>query len=174
MARTWLENSFDTAAQTVQAGKNRMVGANFAKAVYGTPQQQENFAEVMRGVAKANGVKDPEAFAKGAQNLMETLQLTGKVPGIGSPTGGRIAANEMASTSAAASIADSVSTTPLRGVSRKLRQWAMSGNYEQLAKTLTAPDSVDQIVKLARYNPQTLTAQYYAAGALGLLNERDQ
>lgn len=173
MVRTWLENAFDAAQQTVQAGKNRMSGANFAKAVYGTPQQEANFLETMRGVAVANG-KNPDDFAKGAKNLMDVLQLTGKVPGIGSPTGGRIAANEMAASSGAASVAESISAAPLSSVARKLRQWSMQGNYKQLAEVMTSPDSIDKIIAMGKYKPSTTTAQYFAAGALGLINESDQ
>jgi hypothetical protein len=172
MARTWLENAFDQAAQKIQAGENRMVGANFAKTVYGTPQQEANFVEVMRGVASAHG-KNPDQVAQGAKNLLEVLQLTGKVPGMGSPTGGRIATNQMAGSSAAASVADSVSAAPFAGISRKLREWAAQGNYKALAEAMTAPDSVDKLAKLARYNPKTATAQYMAVGILGI-NERGQ
>jgi hypothetical protein len=173
MARTWLENSLDQSAQKIQAGENRMVGANFAKSVYGTPQQEANFSEIMRGVAVSHGKspQDAEQFAKGAKNLIETLQLTGKVPAVGSPTGGRIAANEMAASSAPASVAESLSAIPFSGVARKLRQWAMQDNYKALAEAMTAPDSIDRIVAMGKYNPKTATAQYYAASVLGLITE---
>lgn len=173
MARTWLENAFDQSAQKIQAGENRMVGANFAKSVYGTPQQEANFSEVMRGVASSHG-KTPqqaEEFSKGAKNLIETLQLTGKVPAVGSPTGGRIAANDMAASSGPASVAESLSAAPFSGVAKKLRQWAMQDNYKALAEAMTAPDSIDRIVAMGKYNPKTATAQYYAASVLGLITE---
>jgi hypothetical protein len=33
---------------------------------------------------------------------------------------------------------------------------------------MTAPDSVERLAKLAKYNPKTTTAQWMAAGILGL------
>lgn len=171
IARTWLENAFDTATQRVQAGENRMMGANFAKAVYGTDQQIANFAETMRGVAISNGAKKPDDFVKGAQNLMKVLQMTGKVPGIGSPTGGRIASNDMARSNIAAGALETVSASPGRPLAGKLRDWAMQGNYKKLAEVLTDPNSIKKIEALGKYQPDTTTAQ---ALAIGLLNASAQ
>lgn len=173
VARTWLENAFDQAAQKTQAGENRMVGANFVKGVFGTPQQEANFAETMRGVAMASG-KNPDKVAKGAQTLLEVLQLTGRVPNIGSPTGSRINSNQLASSSQAASVAESISAAPMTGIAQKLRQFAMRGNYKALAEAMTSPDSIDKLAALARYNPTTATAQWYAAGILLSASESDQ
>lgn len=167
IARTWLENAFDQATQRVQAGENRMMGANFAKSVYGTDQQIANFSETMRGVAISNGSKDPDGFVRGARNLMEILQMTGKVPGIGSPTGGRIAANEMARSSMVAGAMESVSTAPLSPMSTKIRDWAMQGNYQRLAEVLTSPDAIKKIQELGKYKPTTTTAQALAASIIG-------
>lgn len=167
IARTWLENAFDTATQRVQAGENRMMGANFVKSVYGTDQQIANFAETMRGVAISHGIKKPEEFVAGAKNLMEVLQLTGKVPGIGSPTGGRLASNEMARSSKVAGAMEAVSTTPLAPTASKIRDWAMQGNYKRLAEVLTDPDSIKKIQALGKYKPSTTTAQALAISILG-------
>lgn len=165
IARTWLENAFDQAAQKVQAGENRMVGANFTKAVFGTPQQEANFLETMRGVAKAQG-KDPEAVARGARNLMEILQSTGKVAGVGSPTGGRIASNEMARSSKSAAALESVSAAPLRPMANKLREWAMGSNYRKLAEILTDPNAIDKIIQIGKYKPTTTTGMALTIGLL--------
>lgn len=165
MARTYLENTFDQAAQRVQAGENRMVGANFAKAVIGTPQQEANFLETMRGVARASG-KNPDEVARGAKNLMEILQATGKVPGAGSPTGGRIASNEMASRNSWAAGMEMVSTAPAAPIAKRIREWSMGANYKRIAEVLTAPDSIDQLIKIGKYKPTTTTSMAFAAGLL--------
>lgn len=162
IVRTWLENAFDAATQRVQAGENRMIGANFAKGVYGTDQQIANFAETMRGVAVSHGAKDPDQFVKGAKNLMEVLQMTGKVPNIGSPTGGRLPTNEMAQRSNVATTAELISTQPLAAPARALRVFVGQRNYKKLAEILTDPDSVQKIEKLGKYNPSTTTAQALA------------
>jgi hypothetical protein len=165
IAKTYLENAFDQAAQKVQAGDNRMVGANFAKAVFGTPQEEANLLEVMRGVAKANG-KDPDELVRGTKNLMEILQSTGKIPGVGSPTGGRVATNELAKRSTFAAGLEMVSAAPLAPISARIREWAMGGNYRRLAEILTAPDSIDRIIKIGKYKPTTVTSQALAVSLL--------
>lgn len=165
MVRTWLENAFDGAAQKVQAGESRMSGANFTKAVYGTPQQEANFAEAMRGVAAANG-KDTDDFVRGAKNLMEILQATGKVPAAGSPTGGRLPTNEMAGRSGWATSLETISSAPLRPMAKKIREWAMGGNYRKLAEILTAPDSIDKIIQIGKYKPTTTTSMALTIGLL--------
>jgi hypothetical protein len=119
----------------------------------------------MRGVAVANG-KNPDDFARGAKNLMEILQSTGKVPGVGSPTGGRIASNEMARSSKWAAAMESASATPLRPMANKLRELTMGSNYRKLAEIMTAPDSIDQIIKIGKYKPQTETSMAFAIGLL--------
>lgn len=166
IARTWLENAFDAATQRVQAGENRMIGANFAKAVYGTDQQIANFAETMRGVAVSNGAKNPDQFVKGAKNLMEVLQMTGKVPNIGSPTGGRLPTNEMTQGSNTAAIMETISAQPLNPTAKKLRQLASQRTYSQLAEILTSPDSIQKIEQLGKYGPRTTTAQALAVSIL--------
>lgn len=166
IARTWLENAFDAATQRVQAGENRMIGANFAKGVYGTDQQIANFAETMRGVALSNGVKNADEFVKGAKNLMEVLQMTGKVPNIGSPTGGRLPTNEMAQRSNVATVAESISTQPFTASAKALRVFVGQRNYKKLAEILTDPNSVQKIEKLGKYNPSTTTAQALAVSII--------
>jgi hypothetical protein len=165
LTRTWLENAFDESAKKIQAGENRMVGANFTKAVYGTPQQEANFLETMRGVAKASG-KDADAFAKGAKNLMEILQATGKVAAAGSATGSRLPTNEMARRSTTAAGMEMISANPTGPVAKRLREWSMGSNYRKLAEVLTDPKSIDKIIQIGKYKPTTTTSMALAIGLL--------
>jgi hypothetical protein len=119
----------------------------------------------MRGVAKANG-KDPDELVRGTKNLMEILQSTGKIPGVGSPTGGRVATNELAKRSTFAAGLEMVSAAPLAPISARIREWAMGGNYRRLAEILTAPDSIDRIIKIGKYKPTTVTSQALAVSLL--------
>ena len=168
MARTWLQNEFDSATQRAQAGDNRMMGANFAKSVYGTDQQRANLQEILRGVARANGA-DPDAFAAGADKLMQTLSATGKVPGIGSPTVSRGDLQAQLSKNVVGTIASN--TNPFKipeTLGNKASALYNASRNKQIAEILTAPDSVQQIVKMAKLSPNGLTARYYAAALLGL------
>jgi hypothetical protein len=168
MARTWLENAFNDATQRIQSGDNRMMGANFAKTVYGTDQQQQNLQEVLRGVAKAHGA-DPDTFVAGANNLMQTLSATGKVPGIGSPTISRGDLQGQLSKNIYTTVTSN--TNPFKipeTIGNKISAFYNASRNQQIAQILTAPDSVEQIVKMAKLNPNGLTAKYYAAALLGL------
>jgi hypothetical protein len=167
LARTWLQNAFNDATQRIQSGDNRMMGANFAKDVFGTDQQRANFQEVLRGVAQAHGV-DPNQLVQGANTLMQTLEATGKVPGSGSPTATRGQLADQLSKSRFADGVSAISSNPLGFLSTRIRGAMMAGRYGQLADVFTAPDSVQQIVKMAKLNPNGITAQYYTAALLGL------
>ena len=121
----------------------------------------------MRGVALANG-KNPDEVLRGANALLNTLERTGRTPGVGSQTQPR---QEMAKELGRTYIGDlarSVSSNPLNSWSHRLNDWIMRGRYQDLAQALTAPDSVQQLVKLAKVRPNSLTASYYAASLLGL------
>jgi hypothetical protein len=63
---------------------------------------------------------------------------------------------------------DSISGRPLGPFKELLTDWTLRGRYEDLARVLTAPDSVEQLVKMAKLKPNGLTAKYYAASMLGL------
>jgi hypothetical protein len=171
MARTWLQTEFDAATQRINSGENRMMGANFAKSVFGTDQQRANFQEVLRGVADAHGV-NPNQFVQGANTLMRTLEATGKVPGAGSPTATRGQLAEQLGQSRLADAASAISTHPLGFLANRIRGAMLAGRYEKLAEIFTAPDSVQQIVKMAKLDPKGITAQYYTAALLGLDREQ--
>jgi hypothetical protein len=89
IARVHLENVFDTAAKDLQSGANRMGGANFRNAIMGTAQQKENFRATLQGVAKAQGLPENELY-NGFMRTMDVLDRTGRIPGIGSQTAGRL------------------------------------------------------------------------------------
>ncbi|HEY2862783.1 MAG TPA: hypothetical protein VGK37_04090 [Casimicrobiaceae bacterium] len=167
IARTWLQNAFDDATQRVQGGDNRMLGANFAKSLFGTDQQRANFEEVLRGVARANGVS-PGDYVAGANKLMQTLEATGRIPGVGSPTAGRADLAGQLGKSRLADAASAVSTHPFGFLASRIQSAMLAGRYNKLAEVFTAPDSVQQIAKMARLDPRGVTAQYYAAALLGI------
>lgn len=165
IVRLSLENAFDEASKDVQSGANRMLGANFKKSVYGTPRQRENFLEMMGGVAEANGVRRDD-LQRGAVTLLDTLEKTGKIPGIGSPTGGRIETNAMARNSRVAGALDTVSTQPLGPLASKLRDIANRKAYRDLADAFTHPDSVQKLLELSKLTPSSMKAQLLAVEIL--------
>jgi hypothetical protein len=167
IARTWLENAFNDATQRIQGGENRMMGANFAKSVFGTDQQRANFNEVLRGVAQAHGA-DPDQFVRGANTLMQTLEATGRMPGIGSPTATRGALTEQLGKSKLADLVNWGGLVTGKTLGSRLNDVMLAGRYGRLAQAFTAPDSVQQIARMAKLDPRGLTAQYVTAALLGL------
>jgi hypothetical protein len=99
---------------------------------------------------------------------MQTLEATGKVPGSGSPTATRGQLADQLSKSRFADGVSAISSNPLGFLSTRIRGAMMAGRYGQLADVFTVPDSVQQIVKMAKLNPNGITAQYYTAALLGL------
>lgn len=168
IAKTWIENEVDAAVAPNRSGPNATAGSKLHQALYGSPQQRANFEEVMRGVAHANGV-DPKQLVAGARNLMSVLERTGRTPGIGSQTQPRAELGHHLQGSLVADVMDSASLSkPLGPFAERVRQWANQGRDREIARILTAPDSVEQIVKLAKLRPNGLTARYYVAALLGL------
>jgi hypothetical protein len=122
---------------------------------------------MMRGVAQAHGA-NPDAVVRGANNLLQVLERTGRTPGIGSPTAGR---GEISKEMGKTLITDTlgmISLTPTKPLAHRMSDWIQRGRYVEIAKALTAPSSVDALARLAKLDPRSVTAQYYAVMLLGL------
>ncbi len=158
VARLYLENAFDQSTQRIQSGDNRMMGANFVKEVFGTDQQRKNLMEVMSGVAQSHNV-NPAQLKRGTKMLMDTLERTGKVPGIGSQTAGRLKTDAMASRSRVAGALETVSTSPLAPAAKWIRDVVNRKAYGELAAVFTDKDSVQKMMKLAQLEPYSKKAQ---------------
>lgn len=167
IAKTWFENELDAALKPTQAGNTSAAGAKVAHALVGTPQQRENFQEVMRGVAIANG-RNPDDVVRGAMNLMQVLERTGRTPGVGSQTASRAEISRELGKSVTGDALDIVSARPLRPWGKRIDDWVNLNRNAELARVLTAPNSVELLVKMAKLRPNGLTMRYYVAAMLGL------
>ncbi len=169
IVQTHLENQLDLALKKNRTGENVTSGAKFTQAIAGTPEQRRNFDEMMRGVAIANG-QNPADVVRGANTLLTVLDRTGRTPGIGSQTSGR---GEMSREMGKNLVADTlgmISLTPMKPLARRWSDSISRSRYTAVAEALTAPDSVQQLAKMARLDPNGLTASYMAAVLLGLDN----
>jgi hypothetical protein len=163
IVQTHLENRLNAALDK----KSVIAGSKFRDAIVGTPKEQANFDEMMRGVAVAQGV-DPKAVVSGANRLLEILDRTGRTPGVGSQTQPRSEMARELGKTRVGDIASVVSASPTRPAVERWDNFIIRRRYEGLAKALTDPNSVDTLVKLAKLQPNGLTARYYAAALLGL------
>lgn len=160
VARSWLESAFDQSTKQVQSGQNVKLGANFNIDVRGTDFQKANFDEVMRGVAQAQG-KNPDSLVKGANVLMDTMAATGRVPGIGSQTAGRLGTQAELSRNPVSAASDILSAKPLGMVGRMSESVFNARRNRIVAGWMTDPNSVDVLVKMARLKPDGITARFY-------------
>jgi hypothetical protein len=175
IVQTHIENKLNESLANLRSGPNPTAGAKFAQAVAGTPQDAANFTEMMRGVAVAHG-QNPDQVAKGANVLLEVLDRTGRTPGVGSPTQPRLAVDKELAKTKMGDAMSVVSGTPLGWAKARLDDWVMRGRYDELARVLTAPDSVQQLARMAKLKPDGVTAKYMAAQLLGLtkVDDREQ
>jgi hypothetical protein len=61
-----------------------------------------------------------------------------------------------------------MSADTIERTTEQLEDFVLTGRYEELAKALTAPDSVEQLVRMAKLKPDGVTARYLATQILGL------
>jgi hypothetical protein len=152
LAKVHIENVFDAAARDTLSGPKPTSGANFRKALIGTPQQRKNMHALLDGVADAYGL-NKVTFKRGVHKFLNVLDRTGRMRSKGPPASSQADMAQGGPIQAGASAADP-STGFFLG---KIKRWAdkriMGKNYEALAKILTARDSVTRIQRLAALAP---------------------
>lgn len=166
IVQTHLENSLDAALADIRSGPLQTAGAKFRNAIYGSKQQRDNFDEMMRGVAQASGA-NPDDVVSGARKFLEVLDRTGRTPGLGSPTQPRAEIGKEMGKTLLGDTLGTISLTPTRPLARRFDDWIMRSRYADVARVLTAPDSVQLLAKMAKLESSGLTARYYAAVLLG-------
>lgn len=158
LTQTYLGNELDKALSVRARGQqaNNFAGADLAKSIYGSPQQRQNLDAMVEVIAQGQGIPAGEA-SQGLANLMEVLTRTGSVPAVGSRTAPRLDLAQQARQSLTAGAIDMASAQPLGALSRTLRNIRERGAYRDLARAFTAPDSLEQMRRLARmewYDPR--------------------
>lgn len=155
VARAYLEGSLNASLKDLQGRKNPMAGANFRNAVEGTPQEKANLQAIIEKTAEAQG-QNPKDVYKGFRNLLDVLDATGRVPGMGSQTQSRMENAAAARANPVSGAIEAVSTTPTKRLGKFIDDMVYRGTYAKLADVFTAPDSVKQMQQLANM-PSTST-----------------
>jgi hypothetical protein len=78
------------------------------------------------------------------------------VPASNSATYQRQVIGEQAGQTTAGNIASFISAAPLQSTKKFLTELAKKRTMEDLAKAFTSPDSIDEIIKLAKLHPSAL------------------
>lgn len=153
--RLRLEDAFEQSAKDLQGGANAKGGANFRKAVYGGEALRENLQAAVRELP--NGAE----IGRGLNELMQTLEATGRRQAIGSKTAfNKEAVDAMSGGSAAGELAAGVAKPgQIAGfVKDRYRQWVLGQNMEELARFLTSPANRERLAELAR-DPQNASVR---------------
>lgn len=164
LARTYLDNAFNAAAEKLRSGPNPTVGAKFTQEVAGSPEKLANLEQILRGVAEAHG-QPPNALVPGFRTALEVMERTGVIPGLGSPTASRGVTNAEASRSLAQL------PNPAAYIRDRWSDMVSRGAYGDLAAALTAPESVQALRELAMLRPNARRAQTLVATMLGFGRE---
>lgn len=148
--RLRLEDAFEQSAKDLQGGANAKGGANFRKTVYGSDALRENLQAAVRELP--NG----QQIGQGLNELMTTLEATGRRQAIGSKTAfNKEAVDAMSGGSAAGELAAGIAKPgQIAGfVKDRYRQWVLGRNMEELARFLATPANRERLAELAR-DPQ--------------------
>jgi hypothetical protein len=176
IARKYLDDVFETAASPTQGGIIN-VGPKFAQKVFSgsNTEQRAVFMAMLDGVADAKNLSFSQTkdFKVGFERLMRVLQTTGKMPGGNSATYIRQQGSEIAKESTGGAIMDVFSTQPLQSTRNFLNKIAEKRTIEDLARIMTSPNSVEEIIKLSKVEPSRLSTLMDNAVVYGSAGARE-
>jgi len=172
LVKVQIQNVFDAAARDALSGPQPASGANFRKALIGTPQQRKNMHVLLDGVADAYGL-NKVTFKRGVYKFLNVLDRTGRMRSKGPPASSQAEMAQGGAIQTGASALDP-STGFFLG---KIKRWAdrriMGKNYEALAEILTARDSVTQIQRLAALAPASFAMRQAVASIIAIDDTSD-
>ncbi len=154
VTRAYLESKLNTSLKDLQGRRNPAAGANFRNAIEGTPKDKAMIEET----AKTQG-QDPKKVYSGFRNLLDVLDATGRVPGMGSQTQSRMENAAMARKNPVSGAVETVSTTPTHRIAKWMDDMMYKGTYAKLADVFTSPESVKEMQKLSKLPPTSIEAQ---------------
>lgn len=151
IARSYIENAANNAFVAKSGGESLKSGFDLYKSLAGTPNQKNNFEEVLRGVAKANG-SNPKDLIDGFTKFNNVLKNTAKIVNLDDPKIAPTARNLPQEVAQIGSFMWRIKFASRYGEFLKRR------TMEDLAKVFTQRNSVDELVKLAKTDPESIDA----------------
>jgi hypothetical protein len=151
LARIFIENQ----TNKMLLGESLGEGYNLQKALVGTGKKKANFYEVLRGVAESNNVK-PNELIKGFENFNKVLEKTAKIGNIDRPGGASFA--DVFQKGVVKSVAQINSFMWRLKLATRLGEFQERKTVKQLADVFTTENSVQNLVKLAKENPNSVVA----------------
>lgn len=170
MTRAYLEERLNTSLKDLQGRRNPAAGANFRNAVEGTPKDKANLKTMIEKTAETQGQNPKQVYA-GFRTLLDVLDATGRVPGMGSQTQSRMENAAMARQNPVSGAVEAVSTTPTHRIAKWMDDLVYKKTYSKLAEVFTSPESVKEMKKLAELKPTSPEAQQIVATMLTSLGQ---
>jgi hypothetical protein len=158
VARAYLEGELNKSLKDLQGRRNPMAGANFRNLVEGTPQQAKNLRAIIQKTAEAQGQDGAKVYT-GFGKLLDVLDATGRIPGMGSQTQSRMENAATARANTASGAIEAISTSPTKRIGKWIDDMVYRGTYSKLAEVFTSPDSIKQMQKLANLKPTSTEAR---------------
>lgn len=167
--RTRLEDQFTQAAKDLQGGQNQFGGANFRKAVYGTEPLRQNLRAAVEELPNGRQIAD------GLDDLMTSLQATGRREQVGSQTSQRQRLRE--DLQGGSGIGEILTSTgklnPLGWVRDRYERWTLGQNMGDLAKIISDPDSQQKLIQLSQAKPGAEQATILRAAIVSRIMQGD-
>ena len=169
IARTYFKNAINRTLNSQKAGDLKIAKGFDLKKQLTEMGREDNFLAMLEGVAKSKGV-NPKEFVKGFENFNKVLSKTANIIGVNNPA----------------------SPPPIKLISRdfaqfgafmwqvkfagKLEKFTKEKTLEKLADIFIQDDSIDQLVALAKTNPDSVKAVNLVRRILYVTNniENDQ
>ena len=169
IARTYFKNAINNALYSQKAGDLKIAKGFNLKKQLTEKGREDNFLAMLEGVAKSKGV-NPKEFVKGFENFNKVLSRTANIIGVNNPA----------------------SPPPIKLISRdfaqfgafmwqvkfagKLEKFTKEKTLEKLGNIFIQDNSIDQLVALAKTNPDSVKAVNLVRRILYVTNniENDQ
>jgi hypothetical protein len=139
----------DTALSDAQKGGNLTPGARLVDQLAPTPLARNNLRAVVEGAARDAGI-NPAGVWNGFNKLLDVLDRTDAIPGIGSRTAPRLATQAISEESRLASALEGVNPLNIpKTAGKAIRGRVSDRTYRILSDALTSEDSLKAIKDLA-------------------------
>lgn len=144
--------------RATQGGPNRMVGVSVRNQMLGNDPGTLLATETQTAIREAatRQGRNPDAALAGAMKVFDVLERTGRIPGVGSQTGGRMQAAQEASNPGFVGKAIEAGNVPRGTVfstaQRALQNYYYRDAYRELGRLFTnpTPEAIDMLARMGR------------------------
>jgi hypothetical protein len=159
--KEYLATAISKAGESNNARINDNIAENITK-VFGAPQRldarSQGTKDILVGMARGQGIKEDEAYAKGFMDFMHTVARAASRPGTVAGTN-KASIEALAETSVGKNIGQVSIITPFRQPMLAYARFLKSDALTTMDKMLTDPDQVANLILLGKQPTMNQTAQ---------------